>query len=94
MGPAGVEYDVDMGFSWVQFIWNPPSKFDNLTGNGSSDKVSAKSNIWRVSETGRGGRHGVDWVGGGKSTKVVEPVEKIVYNTTNHDLFKMLQRIM
>merc|ERR1719489_107339 len=49
-----------------------PSKFDNLTRNSSSDKVGAKSHIRRVGETGRGGGDSVDWVGRGKSTKVVE----------------------
>merc|ERR1719370_2353668 len=49
-----------------------PSKVYNLTGNGSSNKVGTKSDIRRVSKTGRGGGHSVDWVGRGKSTKVVE----------------------
>merc|ERR1719234_2299079 len=53
------------------------SKVDNLTdfflaGNSSSDKVGTKSNIGRVGETGRGGSNSVDWVGCGKSTKVVK----------------------
>jgi len=44
----------------------------NLARNSSSDKVGAKSNIGRVSKTGKGGGHSVDWVGCGKSTKVVK----------------------
>merc|ERR1719295_287649 len=42
-----------------------------LAGNGSSDEVCAKADVGGVGETERGGGHSVDWVGCGKSTKVV-----------------------
>ena len=71
-----------------------PSKVYNLTGNGSSNKVGTKSNIRRVGKTSRGGGYSVDWVGCGKSTKVVEPGDEIEYSKTNDDLFKMLKIIM
>ena len=44
-----------------------------LAGNGSSDEVCAKADVGGVGETERGGGHSVDWVGRGKSTKVVVP---------------------
>ena len=60
----------------------------NLARNSSSDKVGAKSNIRRVGETGRGGGHSVDWVGCGKSTKVVKPGDKIEYNAQKYHTMK------
>ena len=74
---TGVEYDVDMGFQYESNLFEIcHQKVDNLAGNSSPNKVGAKSDIRRVSETGRGGSNSMDWVGRGKSTKIVEPVEK------------------